>query len=63
DASPDADLPAADPEARIPVVPAPEAILVVVAGAPNAGVSSVVELMWGFRPGGGGGRPSIVEIA
>lgn len=62
DASPDADLPAADPEARIPVVPAPEAILVIVAGAANAGVSSVVELMWGFRPGGGGGRPSIMEI-
>jgi hypothetical protein len=63
DAATDSDLPASDPQARIPVVPAPEAILVVVAGAPNAGVSSVVELMWGFRPGGGGGRPAIVEIA
>lgn len=62
DAAADADLPAPDPDARIPVVPSPEAILVVVAGAPNAGVSSVVELMWGFRPGGGGGRPAIVEI-
>jgi hypothetical protein len=35
---------------------------VVVAGAPNAGVSSVVELMWGFRPGGGARQPAMVEI-